>query len=350
METLKPEKQQLDINPEEFTGDDRASLAAMYENTLKNFTEGSIVPGKALEIRKSEVLVDIGYKSEGLIPAEEFKNFSEIKAGDEFEVLIEYLEDEEGMVVLSKQRAEMQKNWDIVVSDNAEGDLIEGEIKARVKGGMIVDIGVDAFLPGSQVDVIPVRYPDDYIGKKFEFKILKINTERRNIVLSRRELLEEKRREQKKTLMSEIDVGQTRKGIVKNITDFGAFIDLNGMDGLLHITDMSWGRINHPSEMLQLGQELDVIILEIDRDKDRISLGLKQKTENPWERIDEKFPLHSRVHGKVVNLMPYGAFIELEEGVEGMVHVSEISWTKRVARASDVLTVGEMVDAVVLAI
>ncbi len=350
METqTQPEKRTLDIDPSAFGGqDEQAAMAKMYEDTLKDFTEGSIVQGTIVDVRKSDVLVDIGYKSEGIINLSEFDDEAEVKPGDTCEVLLERLEDDEGMVVLSKKRAKLQRNWDRVISSYTEGSKIEGTIKAKVKGGLIVDVGVDAFLPGSQIDVVPVRNPDDFMGQTYEFKILKINQERRNIVLSRRELLEDLRRDQKRALLEEIEIGQSRRGTVKNLTDFGAFIDLNGMDGLLHITDMSWGRINHPSEMLSIGQELDVVVLDVDRDRERISLGLKQKTENPWERIDRKYPVGTRIRGKVVNLMPYGAFIELEEGVEGMVHVSEMSWTKRVVRASDALSVGEEVEALVL--
>jgi small subunit ribosomal protein S1 len=331
-------------------GVDQEKMSAMYADTLKDFTEGSIVPGKILEVRDNDVLVDIGYKSEGMIPRAEFKDSESLTAGDDVEVLLERLEDDEGMVVLSKQRAELQRNWQRMLSDYNEGDLIEGEVTGMVKGGMLVDVGVEAFLPGSQIDVVPVRNAQDFIGKTLQYKILKINEERRNIVLSRRELLEESRRDQKRALLAEIQVGQTRHGAVKNITDFGAFIDLNGMDGLLHITDISWGRVNHPSDVLSIGQELDVMILDVDLERERISLGLKQKTDNPWEGIEARFPVNSRVKGKVVNLMPYGAFVELEEGVEGMVHVSEMSWTKRIARASDMLSVGDEVEAVVLSI
>ncbi len=347
----KPTKQSSALDPHQFEGgDDKAKMAAMYAETLKDFNEGSIVQGKILEVRDHDVLLDIGYKSEGLIPKSEFKKDEEFNVGDEIEVLLESLEDDEGMVVLSKQRAELQRSWQRVLSDFKEGEIVEGEITGQVKGGLIVDIGVDAFLPGSQVDVVPVRNVYDYMGKKLEFKILKINEERRNIVLSRRELLEESRRDQKKALLSEIKVGQSRTGVVKNITDFGAFIDLNGMDGLLHITDISWGRVNHPSDVLSIGQELEVMILDVDMDRERISLGLKQQSDNPWEGIGARFPVNSRVRGKVVNLMPYGAFVEIEEGVEGMVHVSEMSWTKRIARASDMLSVGDEVEAVVLSI
>ncbi len=348
MERTKSKKKQVAFDLEKLENDERASMEKLYAETLKNFTEGSIVKGRVLEVRPAEVLVDIGYKSEGAIALSEFKSGEEPHAGDELEVLLEKLEDDDGMVVLSKQRAEQQRSWDRVVDTCSEGGVIEGVIKGRVKGGMIVDVGVDAFLPGSQLDVLPVRNTDDLLNKKLEFKILKINKERRNIVLSRRELLEEKRREQKKKLLTEIQVGQVRKGVVKNITDFGAFVDLNGMDGLLHITDMSWGRINHPSEMVSVGQELEVVILDVNMEKERISLGLKQRMPNPWDDIEAKYPVGTRVRGRVVNLVPYGAFVQLEEGVEGLVHVSELSWTKRVARAADVLSVGDTVDAVVL--
>ncbi len=348
MEHAKPKKQQIDLDPHRFEGDERATMMNMYEETLKRFSEGSIVKGKILEVKPNEVLVDIGYKSEGLIPASEFKDLAQLQPGDDIEVLLEKLEDDDGMVILSKQRAEQQRNWDRVLETCSEGSVIEGVIKGRVKGGMLVDVGVDAFLPGSQIDVVPVRNPDDLINKKLDFKILKINKDRRNIVLSRRELLEERRRDQKKKLLSEIQIGQVRRGVIKNITDFGAFVDLNGMDGLLHITDMSWGRINHPSEMVAVGQEIEVVILDVNMEKERISLGLKQRTQNPWDEIEAKYPIGSRVHGKVVNLVPYGAFVQIEEGVEGLVHVSELSWTKRVARAADVLSVGQDVDAIVL--
>jgi small subunit ribosomal protein S1 len=323
-------------------------MAALYDETLRNFTEGAIVVGRVLDVRPNEVLVDIGYKSEGILPIAEFKSPDEVKPGDQIEVLLEKLEDDQGMVMVSKRRAEQQRNWDRVLANYVEGGTIKGAVKGRVKGGLIVDVGVDAFLPGSQLDVVPVRNPEDYYDRELEFKIIKINRDRRNIVVSRRELLEDKRREQKKTLMGEIQIGQVRHGVVKNITDFGAFVDLNGMDGLLHITDMSWGRVNHPSEVVKVGQELDVMILDVDRDKDRISLGLKQIARNPWDDIERKYPVGTRVKGKVVNLVPYGAFVEIEEGVEGMVHVSEISWTKRVAKASDALTAGQEVEAVVL--
>jgi len=317
---------------------------------VKEFTEGMIVKGKILEVHPNEVLVDIGYKSEGVIPRYEFDNADDLKPGDEVEVLLEKIEDENGMVVLSHDKAEQKKNWDRIVSICSEGGLIEGKVRAKVKGGLTVNIGVEAFLPASQIDVIPPRNLDEYIGKTFKFKVVKINQERKNIVLSRRELIEQEREDKRKKLFSEMQVGQIRMGVVKNLTDFGAFIDLDGLDGLLHITDMSWGRINHPSELVKFGDKIEVMILEVDREKERVSLGLKQKNRNPWDDIALKYPVGSKVHGKVVSVVPYGAFVQLEDGVEGMVHVSELSWTKRVARASDVLKPGEEIDAMVLEI
>lgn len=329
-------------------GKDAAAIDAMYANTLKDFTTGSIVPGKVLRVQDGEVLIDIGYKSEGLVDGGEFADLESLAIGSEVEVLLESLENDHGMVVLSKKRAEQQRKWDHIVNECEEGSIVEGTITRAIKGGFIVDIGADAFLPGSQVDVIPVRNPDDYMGRTLEVKILKINKERKNIVVSRREIIEEARREQKLKLLGEIKVGQVRPGMVKNITDFGAFVDLDGIDGLLHVTDMSWGRINHPTEMVKVGDKIEVMILDIDLEKERISLGLKQTLSNPWEDIDARYPVGTRIHGRVVSLAPYGAFVEVEEGVEGLVHVSEISWTKRIQRASDVLKVGDEVDAVVL--
>ena len=322
---------------------------ALAESTI-NYAEDQIVKGTVIEVRKKEVLVDIGYKSEGSIPANEFDDISEVKVGDGFDVLIERLEDRDGMVVLSKERAEFRQNWDKILTICNEGGTVKGRIKAVVKGGLIVNIGVEAFLPASQVDIVPPKNLNALVGESFDFKVVKINMERQNIVLSRRELIEQERAEKRNALLAEMTPGDIRTGTVKNITDFGAFIDLNGLDGLLHITDMSWGRIGHPSEMLKVGEELDVVVLDVNKDKERVSLGLKQKLANPWENIEEKYPVGGKVAGKVVNLVPYGAFIELEPGVEGLVHVTELSWTKRIAKPSDVLKAGQEVEAVVLAI
>ncbi len=319
-------------------------------STVKEFTEGMLVKGRILEVRPNEVLVDIGYKSEGVISLSEFDEPQALKAGDEIEVLLESLEDDDGMVVLSYARAEQKKNWDRIVGICTEGGTIEGKVWSKVKGGLMVNIGVDAFLPASQIDVVPPRNLDDLLGKTFKFKVVKINQERHNIVLSRRELIEQEREDKRRTLLTGMQVGQLRSGAVKNLTDFGAFIDLDGLDGLLHITDMSWGRIAHPSELLKVGEVIEVMILEVDREKERVSLGLKQKNRNPWDNVEVKYPVGSKARGKVVSVMPYGAFVQLEDGVEGMVHVSELSWTKRVARVSDVLKAGDEIDTVVLEI
>ena len=350
-EQTATQKKPLDVKLSDFSAGDRAAMSEMYERTLKNFVEGSIVSGKVLGVRGNEVLVDIGYKSEGVIPASEFDRAEDLKPGDAFNVLLEKIEDDNGMVILSKQKADQQLRWESVLKNYEEGCVVEGFVRSRVRGGLIVDVdGVDSFLPGSQIDVVPVHNTDSMVGGKYEFKILKISSERRNIILSRRELIEERLRSKKRDLMATINVGQKRRGKVKNITDFGVFVDLDGLDGLLHITDMSWGRIKHPSEMVSVGDEIEVVILDIDQERERVSLGLKQATDNPWEKIGEKYPVGSRLRGRVVNLVPYGAFVELEPGVEGLVHVSEMSWTKRVARASDILSVGMEVDVVVLGV
>jgi len=324
------------------------------EDALKQsnvrFAEEEIVTGKVIEIRQKEVLVDIGYKSEGSISTNEFDEDEPPKVGDEVDVLIERLENRDGMVELSHERAEFKRNWDKINSICQEGGRIKGKIKQAVRGGLIVNIGVEAFLPSSQVDVIPIKDFDSLVGQTHEFKIVKINEERQNIVLSRRELIEEERSQARAEILETMTPGDVRKGVVKNITDFGAFIDLNGLDGLLHITDMSWGRINHPSEMVNVGDDIEVVVLDINKEKERVSLGLKQKTQNPWELIESKYPVGTRIKGKVVNLVSYGAFVELEPGVEGLVHVTELSWTKRITKPSEVLTAGEKVEAEVLGV
>ncbi len=314
------------------------------------FGAGEIVKGTIIEVRPKEVLVDIGYKSEGVIAGNEFDDIKAVEVGHEIDVLIERLEDKDGMVVLSKERAEFKQNWDKILTICNEGGTIKGRVKAVVKGGLLVNIGVEAFLPASQIDVAPPKNLTAYVGNTYEFKVVKINQERQNIVLSRRELIEQERSERRSALLAEMTPGDIRKGTVKNITDFGAFIDLNGLDGLLHITDMSWGRIGNPSELVKVGQEIDVVVLDINKEKERVSLGLKQKMTNPWEEIENKFPVGTTVKGKVVNLVPYGAFVELEPGVEGLVHVTELSWTKRIAKPSDVLTKDQEIEAVVLGI
>ena len=324
-------------------------LSDLIDAKFREFREGTIVKGTIIEIRPQVVLVDIGYKSEGAIPSNEFED-EEIEAGDEVEVLLERLENDEGMVVLSKEKAAHKQNWEKIVKVFQDGGLVRGKVKAVVKGGLTVNVGVEAFLPGSQVDIIPPKDLNEYVGNVYEFKIVKVNDERKNIVLSRREVIEAERAELRQHFLQSVKVGDKVTGAVKNITDFGAFVDLQGMDGLLHITDMSWGRINHPSEMLIIGQPVDVVILDVDREKERVSLGLKQMSDNPWEDIERKFAIGSNVKGKVTKLLPYGAFIELERGVEGLVHVSELSWVKRITRPSDVLVLDQVIEAVVLGI
>ncbi len=314
----------------------------------QNFKDGEIITGKVASKNEKGLYLDINFKAEPFVDRAEIKGFDDIKVGDSLDVYVEQNDDEDGSLLVSVAKAEERKTWDNIVNNNKEGGLIHGVVKSRVKGGLIVDVGVDAFLPGSQVDLGPVRNLDDYVGLEEDFKILKINVERKNIVLTRRELLESKRDEQRDSLLSELQKGQIRRGIVKNITEFGAFVDLNGMDGLLHITDMSWGRITHPSEIVKQGQEIEVMVLDVDRDRKRVSLGLKQKDGNPWDTVEVKYPKNSRVKGKVVNVMPYGAFVELEEGIEGLIHVSEMSWTKKINRASDVVQEGDEVEAIVL--
>jgi small subunit ribosomal protein S1 len=324
-------------------------LSELIDSKFREFSENSIVKGTIIEIRPQVVLVDIGYKSEGTIDAKEFED-EEIEVGDEVEVLLEKLENDEGMVVLSKEKAAHKQNWEKIVRVFEDGGLVRGKVKAVVKGGLTVNVGVEAFLPGSQVDIIPPKDLTEYVGNIYEFKIVKVNDDRKNIVLSRREVIEAERAELRQRFLQTVKIGDKVTGAVKNITDFGAFVDLQGMDGLLHVTDMSWGRINHPSEMLMIGQPVEVMILDVDREKERVSLGLKQMTDNPWEDIERKYQIGTNVKGKITKLLPYGAFVELERGVEGLVHVSELSWVKRITRPSDVLEIDQEIEAVVLGI
>ena len=318
----------------------------------QQFKPGSIIEGVVSSVKAEDVFVDIGYKSEGIVALNEFGEGAEVKPGTKFQVMLQQLEDEKtGMVRLSKKAADDQIRWQQVLDQYTEGCVAKGTIRSAVRGGLLVDVdGVEAFLPGSQVDVTPARDLTPYIGQTYDFKVIKIDNNRKNIIVSRRELIEGTMAEKKAELLASLQKGEVRKGHVKNITDFGAFIDLDGIDGLLHITDMSWGRIKHPSEMLKVGQELDVMVLDVDQDKERISLGLKQTTDNPWTTITEQFPVNSRVKGKVVNLAAYGAFVEIAPGIEGLVHISEFSWTKHVARASDMLNVGDEIMVQILSV
>jgi small subunit ribosomal protein S1 len=332
-------------------------FAAMFEASIQGrsgegvLQEGEIVKGTIVQLTKDYAVVDVGYKSEGQIPINEFTNPKgevSIKVGDPVDVLLEARENDSGMVVLSKEKADKMRIWDEISAACERDEIVKGIIVGRVKGGLSVDIGVKAFLPGSQVDIRPVRNLDQYIAKEYEFKVIKFNKKRGNIVLSRRVLLEKQREELKKETLKKLKEGAVLQGVVKNLTDYGAFIDLGGIDGLLHITDMSWGRIGHPSEVFNVGDEVRVVVLKFDGQTERVSLGLKQIQEDPWHRADEKYPIGTRVAGKVVSLTEYGAFIEIEQGVEGLVHVSEMSWTKRVKHPSKLINVGDKCEAVVL--
>lgn len=329
---------------------DRAALAALYEETFKNLEEGTITEGRVVAVSKDKVVVDIGYKSEGMIPNDQFstEELQNLKVGDPLKVYIEECEDADGNLVLSKEKADKMKIWEELEQLFNDGKSIDGKIVARIKGGMMVDIGVKAFLPGSQIDLHPVRDLDGLIGRTFPLKIIKINHRRGNVVVSRRVLLEETRDSKRKTTLSTLKEGQLIQGVVKNITDYGAFIDLGGIDGLLHITDMSWGRVGHPSEMFNIGDKVEVSVLKYDRETGRISLGLKQKSADPWTGVASKYAVGTRVRGRVVSLTDYGAFIELEPGVEGLVHVSVMSWTHEVRHPSRVVSIGDQVEAAVL--
>ncbi len=329
-----------------------AEMDLVYDSTSKSFNLNEIVEGVVLSVGDEEVVLDIGYKSEGMVPLEEWTEDGgpPPQPGEKVEVLLEDIEDEYGLILLSKRKADRIREWERITSSHAEGDVVTGSVVRKIKGGLLVDIGVNVFLPASQVDI---RRPSDigeYIGKDIECVILKIDDARRNIVVSRRKLIEDQRAEMKRKLLAEIVEGERRMGVVKNIADFGAFVDLGGIDGLLHITDMSWGRINHPSEMVKIDEKLEVVILNVDQEREKIALGLKQKLPSPWENVSEKYPVSSRVKGEVVNVMTYGAFVKLEDGIEGLVHISEMSWTKRINHPSELVQIGDEVEVVVLAI
>ncbi|HTH63584.1 MAG TPA: 30S ribosomal protein S1 [Gemmatimonadales bacterium] len=334
---------------EQYSADEIETMSAMYEGTLSNIQEGEIVKSKVLRVTDAAVILDVGFKSEGAVAIDEFKDPKSLKEGDEVEVYLEHLEDQEGAVVLSKKKADFMRVWERIREAFERDEPVTGTLVKKIKGGVVVDLmGVDAFLPGSQIALRRVPNIDELLGQSYEFKIIKLNKRRRNIVVSRRVLLEAERKTKREVLMKELQVGQVRTGIVKNITDFGAFIDLGGVDGLLHITDMSYGRVSHPSEMVRLGQELQVKILDIDWERERISLGLKQLQEHPWKDVAAKYPVGTRVQGKVVSITNYGAFVELEPGIEGLVHISEMSWTRNVRHPSKIVSIGETIEAVVL--
>lgn len=327
---------------------DKTEKTPTEENA--SFTPGTILKGRIVEITKDHVVIDVGLKSEGLVPMEEFSDPSQIVLDGEVEVLLDQAEDDHGQIVLSREKAERVRQWEYILEHCEEGSIVKGRVLRKVKGGLMVDIGMEAFLPGSQIDNKRIKNLDDYLDKTFEFKILKINIERKNVVVSRRELLEAERISKKTEVLENIVEGDVREGVVKNITDFGVFLDLDGIDGLLHITDMTWKRIKHPSEMVHLGEKLQVMILSVDKDKGRVALGLKQKESNPWDQIEQKYPQGTRIRGKIVNLLPYGAFIEIEPGIEGLIHVSEMSWVKNITDPSEVVNKGDEVEAIVLSV
>ncbi len=320
----------------------------VYGTSVKNFELGTILKGKILGTIGNDVIIDTGYKSEGIIPLSEFDSPEEIKMGNEIDVMLESFEDDTGLIQISKRKADRIRGWEKIVTKYKEGDVVKGKVIRKIKGGLLVDIGIPIFLPASQIDIKPPGEIAEYIGSEVTCKILKIDEIQQNIIVSRRKLIEEERSKQKQEFLSRVEVDQIVKGTVKNIADFGAFIDLGGIDGLLHITDMSWGRISHPSEMLAINDEIEVKILGIDKEKEKVALGLKQKTENPWLNVEERYPIGSKIKGQVVNIMSYGAFIKLETGIEGLVHISEMSWTRRINHPTEIAAIGDSVEAIVL--
>jgi len=351
----KDKLQAYDITPEELEKEYRETVGAadksienLYEESIKDFEPSTILKGRVVAVMDDDVVVDVGYKSEGIIPLTEFRNPEEAKVGADIEVLLEAVEDSSGQIALSKRKADRIRSWERIVTTHKENDVVTGTVTRKIKGGLLVDIGVPVFLPASQIDIRRPAEIADYIGQTIEAKILKIDEPKRNIVISRRKLIEEERAKMKEELLANIEVGQIRKGVVKNIADFGAFVDLGGIDGLLHVSDMSWGRVNHPSEVVKIDQEIEVKILDIDREKEKISLGLKHLVESPWINIEDKYPRGSRHRGEVVSIVNYGVFVKLEEGVEGLVHISEMSWTRRVNHPNELVSVGDIVEVVVL--
>ena len=347
------QKEEIDVLIDEkpYSDEEMKQLMEMYEGTLGKITQGEIVKGKIVFIGHNDVVLDIGFKSEGTVPIGEFPNIKDLKIGDEVEVFLESIEDKDGQMVLSRKRADFMRVWEKVTRSYTSGEVVQGKIIRRIKGGLVVDVmGIDAFLPGSQIDVRPVRDFDALLGKEMDFRVVKVNHPSENIVVSHKILVEEELSGQRKTILSGLEKGQILEGIVKAIADFGVFIDLGGVDGLVHITDLSWGRINHPSEVVKLDQTLNVVVLDFDQEKKRISLGMKQLQAHPWEKIDERYPIGQKVSGKVVSLTDYGAFIEIEKGIEGLIHISEMSWTQHVKHPSQMVSMGQVIEAVILSL
>jgi small subunit ribosomal protein S1 len=344
-----PEEALAALDESEYSEAEFNEMMELYEETLETIKQGEIVMGTVRSIHDGIVVVDIGFKSEGAIPLSEFGDPPAIEEGDEIEVFLESIEDQEGQVVLSKTKADFMRVWDRIKDAYDSDQIVEGRLMRRIKGGIVVDLfGVDAFLPGSQIDIKQVKNFDQFLGNVYPFRIIKLNKNRRNIVISRRVVLEEERSRLRKQILATLEVGQVRQGSVKNITDFGAFIDLGGLDGLLHITDIAWGRVGHPSEVLSIGEEVEVKVLNYDEKRERISLGMKQLQDHPWKGVEEKYPVDSKVIGKVVSITDYGAFVELEQGVEGLVHISEMSWTQHIRHPSKLVSISDEVEVMVL--
>ena len=349
LEEYKISQEEIERELEEIIGGDNLEkIEAVFDTSVKKFDLGTILRGRILGVIGNNVILDTGYKSEGTIPLSEFDSAEEVEVGTEIEVMLESFEDDTGLIQISKRKADRVRGWEKIVDKYKEGDVVTGKVVRKIKGGLLVDVGIPIFLPASQIDVKPPGEIAEYIGTEVTCKILKIDEIQQNIIVSRRKLIEEERNKLKREFLNSVKVGQVVSGVVKNIADFGAFIDLGGIDGLLHITDMSWGRISHPSEMLAIGDETEVKILDIDEVKDKVSLGLKQKTENPWANVEERYPISSKIKGQVVNIMSYGAFVKLETGIEGLVHISEMSWTRRINHPSEVVAIGDSVEAIVL--
>ena len=339
------------VEEREYTEQEYKDLSLLYDRTFSNIQESQIVKGKIVAITDDSVAIDIGFKSEGLVPIEEFPNIDELSPGDEIEVYLESVENKDGQLVLSRKRADFMRTWERVVDAFNKSEILQGKITRRIKGGLVVDLmGLDAFLPGSQIDIKPVRDFDQFIGKTMEFKIAKINHPNENVVVSHKVLIEAEMHEQRSAILGSLEKGQVLEGTAKAITDFGVFVDLGGVDGLIHITDLSWGRINHPSEVVKLDQTITVVVIDFDEAKKRISLGLKQLQPHPWEKIDEKYPVGTKVTGKVVSLADYGAFIEVEKGIEGLIHISEMSWTQHIKHPSQMVSMGQMIEAIILSL
>lgn len=340
-----------DLEEREYSEAEFKELTKLYESTMGSISEGEIIKGRVVHIGESSVAVDIGFKSEGAIPISEFPNIKDIKVGEEVEVFLEAVENKDGQLILSRKRADFMRVWEKVVKSHDTGEVLKGRCVRRTKGGIVVDLlGIDAFLPGSQIDVRPVRDFDAFIGKEMEFRVVKVNHPSENVVVSHKILVEEELAGQRKSILDSLEKGQILEGHVKALTDFGVFVDLGGVDGLVHITDLSWGRVNHPSEVVKLDQTVNVVVLDFDQEKKRISLGMKQLLPHPWENIELKYPVGTKVQGKVVSLTDYGAFVEIEKGIEGLIHISEMSWTQHIKHPSQVVSMGQVVSAVILSL